>query len=216
MKKLMILALLPLIALAAATPSPNDSTVVAPSTATLIDANGIAWGINQAACPAPFAAGSKAQVVKGGVADIQTCSVIELAIVNGVVWQKNLAGMWYPYTGTGTNPWGANQTTSPLPTLLGTATLTWVAPTTYTNGAPITGALTYNVYRGATAAALTKLTSVTGLTYIDQAGSATPTTYFYAVTAVQPGVESAETPTVSDTIQAPSLIPSPPTAVAVK
>lgn len=102
--------------------------------------------------------------------------------------------------------------TPPVPT---SATLTWVAPTTDTTGAPLTVPLTYNVYRGASATVLTLLLKgVTGLTAVD-----TPPllgTYWYAVSAVAAGVESAQTPAVSAQLTAGKVIsPAPPTAVAV-
>ena len=59
------------------------------------------------------------------------------------------------------------------------AIVSWSAPTAFTDGTPINVPLTYNVYRGSSATTLTKLTNVTGLSYTDPAGSATPTTYFY-------------------------------------
>jgi hypothetical protein len=98
------------------------------------------------------------------------------------------------------------------PALPASAVLTWTAPTTDVNGNPLTVPLTYNVYRGAAATTLTLLTNVSAMTYTDPAGSSTPTTYFYAVTATCAScVESADSGVVSTTIAAPALQPSAPT-----
>jgi hypothetical protein len=101
----------------------------------------------------------------------------------------------------------------PPPPNANAAVLTWTAPTQNTDGTTITAPLTYNVYRGASATALTKLTSVSALTYTDPAGSATPTTYFYAITAVEAGVESVDSGVVSKTIAAAALTPGAPTSL---
>jgi hypothetical protein len=97
------------------------------------------------------------------------------------------------------------------------AVLTWVAPTLTVSGAPLPAgiALTYNVYRGASATTLAKLTNVSALTYTDPAGSTTPTTYFYAITATcATCTESADSGVVSATIIAPALQAAPPTGLA--
>jgi hypothetical protein len=96
-----------------------------------------------------------------------------------------------------------------------TAVLSWTAPTTNTDGSAITGALTYNLYRGTSATVLTKMTTVTGLTFTDHAGSASPVTYFYAVSAVEAGQESKESNTVTVTLAAATLTPSAPTNVTL-
>lgn len=93
------------------------------------------------------------------------------------------------------------------------AVVSWTAPANFTDGTPVNVPLTYNVYRGTSAAALTKLTNVTGLTYTDPAGSATPITYFYAITATCPTcTESAQSNVVSKTIAAPALQAGAPAA----
>ena len=97
------------------------------------------------------------------------------------------------------------------------AVLTWIAPTTDVSGNPLPAGLglTYNVYRGSSATSLTKLTNVSALTYTDPAGSTTPTTYFYAITATcATCTESAESAIVSATLAAPALKPAVPSAVA--
>jgi hypothetical protein len=202
---------------AAVTASPNDSIVMAPSAALLTDAAGNTWGISSAACKAPFAAGTASMVTLNGTADATTCGVTELAYVGGIVWQFNGTD-WYSKA-SATAAWSAGTTVSPLPampTYLAQATLTWIAPTLNTNGTPITAPLTYNVYRGSSATTLTKLTNVSALTYVDPAGSATPTMYYYAVTAICAGcTESADSGVVSDTIAAATLTPGAPSGLAV-
>jgi hypothetical protein len=196
--------------------------VIAPSSAVITDAAGNTWGIAATApCTATWAtAGTVSEVTVNGTATNTSCGVTEIAYVNGVIWQFNGTN-WYPVVSPLTSPpgWGASTTTSPLPvtpTYLAQATLTWSAPTTNTSGSPITVPLTYNVYRGASAATLLKLTNVSALTYVDPAGSATPTTYFYAVTATCAGcTESADSGVVSDTIAAAALTPGAPGSLAV-
>jgi hypothetical protein len=208
-----VLSLVAGIALAAT--SPNDTVVLAPSTTLITDAAGNTWGISTAACKAPFAVGSTGMVSLNAVADTTTCSVTEIAYVSGVLWQKNTAGAWYSKTSP-TVAWSGGTTTSPLPSYLAQATLTWTAPTVNTSGSAITVPLTYNVYRGSSAATLLKLTNVSALTYVDPAGSATPTTYFYAVTATCAGcTESADSGVVSDTIAASPLTPAAPATLTV-
>ena len=73
----------------------------------------------------------------------------------------------------------------------GTTTLTWNAPTTFTDGTPITGAITYNVYAGGITGALTKV--VSNLTGTSNA-VVNATQPCYAVSAVVAGVESALSP----------------------
>lgn len=93
------------------------------------------------------------------------------------------------------------------------AVISWTAPPAFTDGTSINVPLTYNVYRGTSPTALTKLTSVTGLTYTDPAGSATPTTYYYAISATCSScTEGAESALVNKTIAAPALKPGAPAA----
>jgi hypothetical protein len=76
-----------------------------------------------------------------------------------------------------------------------TATLTWTAPTTYTDGTTIPGtvAITYNVYQGNTATTLVKVASgVTTLTNTITTGLVDGQTYYWAVTAVAGGLEGAQ------------------------
>lgn len=105
------------------------------------------------------------------------------------------------------------------PTYLANAELTWTAPTTDTLGRalPAGTALTYNVYRGTSATALTKLTSVATTAYLDPATNATPITFYYAVTATCPTcTESGKSGTVSATVASGVIKSGPPGNVALK
>jgi hypothetical protein len=99
-----------------------------------------------------------------------------------------------------------------LPT---TATLAWVAPTVDVTGAPLTLPLTYNVYRGPSAAALVLLKNVSGLTTTDTV--TVDGTYWYAVTANCAGCkESTQSAAVSALLAAGKVVsPAPPTSVSV-
>jgi hypothetical protein len=99
----------------------------------------------------------------------------------------------------------------PPATGTGTATLTWTAPTQNTDGTAITGALSFNVYKGASAAALTLLKAVSGGPTTDTGLAAG--TYYYAVSAVNnSGVESARSAAASLTIAPPVTTPKTPSA----
>jgi hypothetical protein len=214
MKILVFLALL--YSTGALAASPNNTVVLAGSTSLITDAAGNTWGISTAPCTATWATqGMTRMVTVNGVADATTCSVKEIATVNGVIWQENDGLQWYSKA-TPTAAWSAGTATSPLPVAPpAQAVLTWTAPTTNTNGTPIIVPLTYNVYRGSSITTLRKLTTVAALTYTDPAGSATPTTYYYAVTATCAAcTESADSGIVSDTIAAPPLTPAAPGGLA--
>jgi hypothetical protein len=76
-----------------------------------------------------------------------------------------------------------------------TATLTWSAPTTYSDGTaiPSTVTVTYNIYQGTSATTLTKVAAgVTAVTDSITTGLADGTTYYWAVTAVAGGLEGAQ------------------------
>ena len=90
-------------------------------------------------------------------------------------------------------------------------TVSWVAPTTYTDGTPLTGAITYNLYlmnQSTTTPYVTGITSTSSLRSGLSAG-----TKCYAVTAVVNGVESAQSESVAVMVTA---APSPPTGLTVK
>jgi beta-mannanase len=86
-------------------PSPNDTVVLAGSTAAITDASGSKWTIT-----------SSGQVAVNGTIDAVTSNVIELAYVNGTIWQENSNKLWWGETSPNTS-WGpaAGTATSPLP-----------------------------------------------------------------------------------------------------
>lgn len=85
--------------------SPNDTIVLAGSTAAITDAAGNKWTIT-----------SGGQVAVNGTVDAATYKVTELAYVNGVVWQEDFANLWWGKTSPG-GSWmpTAGTSTSPLP-----------------------------------------------------------------------------------------------------
>ncbi len=87
------------------TPSANNTVVLPTSTTPIVDTSGNKWSIN-----------SSAQVAVNGVADTTTANVIELAYVNGAIWQENASKLWWGET-TPNASWGlgAGTATSPLP-----------------------------------------------------------------------------------------------------
>jgi len=97
-----------------------------------------------------------------------------------------------------------------------TATLSWTAPTTFTNGSAISGTITYNLYAGVQGSTLAKIqsaittatTTVTGSTSLP-AG----TTVCFAVTAVVAGVESAQSAQACAAVPLPT--PGVPTQITV-
>lgn len=82
--------------------SPNGTDVVTVGP-TITDSHGTTFSIS-----------SGGQVLINGVADAVTNSVVELAYVNHVLWQKNSGGSWYSYLGTPGSY--AGPSTSPLTT----------------------------------------------------------------------------------------------------
>jgi hypothetical protein len=85
--------------------SPNDTVVLAGSTAAITDAAGNKWTIT-----------SGGQIAVNGVVDPVTYRVTELAYVNGVVWQEDFANLWWGKTSPDA-AWmpTAGTSTSPLP-----------------------------------------------------------------------------------------------------
>jgi len=109
-----------------------------------------------------------------------------------------LAGCHEDPTGVGTVP----ATAQGRPTGTGTATLSWAAPTTNTDGEPLTDLAGYRIYYGTDASELTATVQLSGTglqTYvIDDLGSGT---WFFAVRAItSAGAESALSEVVSKTI----------------
>jgi hypothetical protein len=99
--------------------SENDMTIVAGSATNLVDANGNVWGLTETN------AGLGYQVVVDGAVDETTANVVQMAIVNGVIWQENTAGLWYSKT-TPASAWSAGTTTDPLTGSPEPISLTWV------------------------------------------------------------------------------------------
>ncbi len=95
-------------------PSPNDTVVKAGSTAAIVDVNANKWTIT-----------AGGQVAVNGVADTTTANVIELAYVNGTIWQENASKLWWGETkpdgswsaggGTATSPLPVSPTPTPVP-----------------------------------------------------------------------------------------------------
>ncbi|MEA2771848.1 MAG: hypothetical protein QOD93_4810, partial [Acetobacteraceae bacterium] len=103
------------------TASPND-TVVQGTTTSITDASHNKWTIT-----------SGGQVAVNGTADTTTAGVIELAYVNGTIWQENSNNLWWgetqpnaawaPAAGTSVSPlpaMGPTPTPTPTPSAPGT------------------------------------------------------------------------------------------------
>ncbi|WP_428532685.1 hypothetical protein [Rhodopila sp.] len=91
--------------------SAND-TWIRPGTAGsgsgggLTDANGNYWTLG-----APGGRGE--QVIVDGAVDPTTANVVEMALVSGVIWQENSAGLWYSKTAP-SGAWSAGTTLNPF------------------------------------------------------------------------------------------------------
>lgn len=91
------------------------------------------------------------------------------------------------------------------------STLTWTAPTGNTDGTAVSGTLTYNLYEGPSATALSASPAQTGITTLGEAtalGAAPGATACFAVTAVEGGQESAQSNVSCKTF--PASIPNAP------
>jgi len=84
-------------------PSPND-TVITPNIGSITGASSNVWSV------------TNGQVVVNGVVDPTTANVIEMAYVNGLVWQENASNLWWEKS-TPTDTWSPSNGTplSPLP-----------------------------------------------------------------------------------------------------
>ena len=82
--------------------SPDGTVAIGSNTVT--DSRGVTWGINKTG-----------QVTVNGITDSTTSNVIELAYVNGAVWQENSQKLWWEKT-TPTDVWSpqGGTTSSPL------------------------------------------------------------------------------------------------------
>lgn len=96
----------------------------------------------------------------------------------------------------------------------GTASLICTPPTKNTDGSIITGAITYNFYRGTSATTVTTKLNATPATICAYTDSAAPVgTNYYAVTALVAGEESALSAVASKTIAPP--VPNAPSNLTV-
>lgn len=102
-----------------ATPSAND-TVVTGTAAAITDTAGNTWTIT-----------AGGQVAVNGAADTTTSNVVELAYVNGAIWQENTGNLWWSKSAPA-DAWagGAGIATSPLPAFTASANDTVVTNTT--------------------------------------------------------------------------------------
>jgi hypothetical protein len=84
----------------------------------------------------------------------------------------------------------------------GTATLSWSAPTTNTDGTPVTTLTGYHIYYGVTQGALTQSLAVNGAatTTYEVTGLTTGTWYFAIAADAADGTESAQSSIGSKTI----------------
>ena len=199
----------------ATTASPNNTVVIAGSTAAITDAAGNVWTIS--------AAGAVSVVIAGAtVSTGETTGATEIAYVNGVIWQQNAGSLWYSKTSP-TVAWSpaAGTLVSPLPAsaTAPTAALAWSAPTTYTDGSaiPSTVAITYNVYQSCTSAtSLVKVASgITALTDTITSGLAAGTTCWWTVSATANAVEGGQSNVVTKVFPVPPPVIFPPGTVTL-
>ena len=99
--------------------SSNNATIAAGGTATLVDSNGNVWGLVSAGGANGY------QVTVDGAIDPTTANVVQLAYVNGTIWQQNTAGLWYAKT-TPASAWTAGTSVDPLTGSVEPVSLTWV------------------------------------------------------------------------------------------
>ena len=99
--------------------SANDATVAAGSSATLVDANGNVWGLAKADGAQGY------QVTVDGAVDTTTANLVQLALVDGTIWQQNTAGLWYSKT-TPASSWSQSTQVDPITGTVQPVTLTWV------------------------------------------------------------------------------------------
>lgn len=86
------------------------------------------------------------------------------------------------------------------PPAMGSAALSWTAPTKNTDGSPLTNLAGYKVYHGASANALTDIRQVGLVTSYQVTGLGTGTHYFAVTAVTSSGSESAKSAVGSKTI----------------
>jgi hypothetical protein len=92
-------------------------------------------------------------------------------------------------------------TVTVVPASSGTATLTWSAPTTNTDGTPVTPLSGYTIYYGTSQGALTHSISVGSATRNCEISGLTPGTWYFAIAAdAKNGTQSATSNIGSKTI----------------
>jgi hypothetical protein len=164
-----------------ATPSPNGTAV--PATTQITDSSGNIWAI---------AAGVAYE--NGALAGI-SANVTELFYENGSIYQENSAGSWYSWNGSTWIP-------SNAPAALGSATLSWNAPTQNTDGTPLTDLAGYTIYYGSSPNALMQNIQVANAgatSYV--VSNLSSGTYFFTVAAnASDGTQSAQSSVGSKTI----------------
>jgi hypothetical protein len=104
-------------------------------------------------------------------------------------------------TGAG-GPATQSATVTVNPANNGTATLTWTAPTTNTDGTPVTTLTGFHIYYGTNQSALTQSIAVSGATTTtyEVTGLASGTWYFAVAADAADGTESAQTSVGTKTI----------------
>lgn len=103
----------------------------------------------------------------------------------------------------------------PVTTSVTTANIAWTAVTLDVNGNALVGPVTYNLYRGSSATALNPLKSgLSGTTATDTV--TVNGTYWYSVTAVAGGLESAQANPVSAALTSGVIAsPAPPASLTI-
>lgn len=210
----LFISLCPLLAFFCA-PSFGQSTVATCPTAV----PGTVWPSGQwlPSCPtvvyAPVPLPATAIVADMG--HVPTCCPLSWMLASNVkstdqVWGKNTAfptGQWF-----GAVPPNFVLTTGGTG-YTATAILSWTAPTTNTDGTPLTNLAGYTILSGPSPTALTKLAAVAAGTLTYTAIIGVGTTYFAAQafnSATPPGV-SVNSAVVSKSVAAPTTkIPNPP------
>jgi hypothetical protein len=99
--------------------SANNATASAGGAANIVDSNGNVWGF------AHIGSANGYQVTVDGAIDPTTANVVQLAYVNGTIWQENTAGLWYAKT-TPASVWTAGTSIDPLTGSADPVSLTWV------------------------------------------------------------------------------------------
>jgi hypothetical protein len=105
-------------------------------------------------------------------------------------------------TATGTLSQAATTVAAPAPATTGTATLSWLAPTTNADGSALTNLSGYAIYYGTDPSSLTSVVNIgsPSTTSYTVTGLTAGTWYFALKSVDDTGLESALSPTVSKTI----------------